>query len=376
MGGLMDQPLDELQSELREKLGRRGCSPPFGQTRANGNKPRSSPIDDAISGGMGPPPGIEPDSWGNVPKPERVFFTWFPYIVQGALNVLAGMPGCGKGLVAMDIASRITRGDCMPLGSKSAFDGKVLWCETEDPRAQVLAPRAIAAAAKKDNMRLAGLGDAPMSNLRDVITTHGVKLVVLSPFISFIDGLEDGNNEAAVRNALEPLARAVEGTECAILGIMHPSKKTEAATLDRIMGSRAFTAFVRSVVVIAERDEQKRLCHIKHNLSIKGRDAGFAIKDVGRDPSDGYVRIEWANTEDNWFVEGLWDKRQQSKPSAKDWLVEHLSNHGPTMREDVMEAAGKAGYKLESVHKAAQREKRIKSRRLGFQGSCEWSIAD
>jgi hypothetical protein len=321
-------------------------------------------------------PNVESGSWSNVPMRERVDYLWRPYIPLGEVTVIAGPQGVGKGTAVADIAARVTAGRPMPLDGETMVPGHVLWAETEDSPSHTLAPRFEAARADISRIRIVAPGDSLLANLRKTITENDVRLVVLSPLVSFLSGLEDANSELAVRAALQKILADVTDLPCSVLGIMHPNKQVSAATLQRIMGSTAFTAFVRSVLVIGDKDEQKRLAHAKHNLSKRGDDLLYSIVQEGANPDDGLIRADWARASDNCCVESLWDRKTAKRAKTGDWLVAHLVLHGEKPATEVVEAGVAGGYTAAAIMKACQRSKKVKARKEGFDGPWLWSVSD
>src|ERR1051325_1917177 len=105
--------------------------------------------------------------------PATIHWIWPGRIARGAITILESDPGTGKGLIAMDIAARITRGAPFPGDSDSAIEavenekdpdsgqpkiqnlkskiGNVLLASTEDSATVTLRARAEAAGADLDN---------------------------------------------------------------------------------------------------------------------------------------------------------------------------------------------------------------------------------
>lgn len=318
-----------------------------------------------------------PCAWGNVPSRKRVDFLFAPYVPAGQITILAGPPGCGKGTIAADLAARVTRGEPLPHSSGVPFAPRnVLWCESEDSQEHTLSPRLEAAGADLPRVKLAKIGDPALADLRQTIINNNVGLVVLSPFVSFIPGLEDANSELATREALQRTLAAVEGLPVALLPIMHPNKQTGLPALNRILGSTAFVAFVRSVLIVGGTDDERRFVHAKHNLSKRGPDLIYSIVDEGPAPADGMIRVQWQLAPDQCHPDSLWSPRANKKPKAADWLVTFLMANGETPMGDVLKAGLEAGFTGPALTKAAARSKKIRARRDGFQGPSLWSYAD
>ena len=79
--------------------------------------------------------------------------------------MLAGYGGGGKGLVCIDLAARLTTGTRWPLSEQTSETASVLWCEAEDPRAQVLVPRLMAAQGNREHVYFANPRELAALNL-------------------------------------------------------------------------------------------------------------------------------------------------------------------------------------------------------------------
>jgi putative DNA primase/helicase len=313
-------------------------------------------------------------------EPEKISWHWYPYLPAGQISLVAGYGGCGKGLVCMDFAARLTTGTNWPLSEQSAQSAGALWCEAEDPRGQVLVPRLIAANGARERVYFVNPRELAMLNLRAFIQEHGVGLIVLSPLVSFLNGLKDVIGELGVRKTLEMLQEAIEGTRCAAIGITHLNKKNDLAAVDRVLGSVAFVNFTRSVLLIAKDKDIEgavRFMHCKHNLSVKGPDLLCRAKHVGSDPTDQFVRVEWEETDGNLDPDGIFDRKKaddDGNASARAWLIAYLEKYGETPSSIVIAAAEKEGFSAAAIDKARRREKRCKSRKAGFALGWVWWV--
>lgn len=323
-----------------------------------------------------------PDTWVKASSvaPKSVKWLWYPYIAAENVNILAGMGGEGKGLVAMHLAAAVTRGKGWPSSQESAVPATVLWCEMEDATDVTLVPRMEAAGVDRTRVfvvnaiQLQSLGP---EDLRKTIVEKGIRLIVLSPLTSFLAGA-DTNDETAVRSALGTMLMAVQGTDCAILGICHANKKDGLSAVERILGSVAFVNFCRSVLLVGpdpEGEGSKRLVHAKHNLSPKGPDLLYEPVNVGNDPRDQYVRVEWDKPEANVDHTSFFDRPRHGsrRQSAAQWLEEYLSEHGRVPQNEVLRAAAEAGFKSETIRKAHGRGQKFQTEKEeAFQGRHLW----
>jgi len=315
------------------------------------------------------------------PKPVR--WMWHPYLPAGQISILGGPGGAGKGLVATDITARITNGGLWPESSMLAHQGLVLWGETEDPLAEVIKPRLIAAGASCDFVWFCKPEAFMTLDLADMIKNDGLRLIVMSPMFSFLRGLTGINDELAVRGVLEQLQNTIEGSDCAVLGLGHTNKKPDLRAIERLLGTVAFTNFVRSVLLVSrDKDDEAwfRLVHAKHNLSVRGDDLLYKPHHVGQDTRDQYVMLNWERPENgNSEPDTMFDRKSKAnghagRMSAREWLVAYLQQHGESLRADIITAGEMAGFKEDALRTAQHRSSNIKSRQDGFQGPYLWRL--
>jgi putative DNA primase/helicase len=311
-------------------------------------------------------------------EPKRTAWMWHPYLPANQISLIGARGGSGKGLVCTALAAVLTTGRPWPDGSAGPEPGRVLWCETEDPLPEVVVPRLIAAEADRSRVLFADRAAFEALDLRGLIEARGIRLVVLSPMLSFLKGLSDKNDEQAVRDALEHLQASIDGTGCAVVGICHVNKKADLSAIERLLGAVAFTNFVRSVLLAAPEntgDGSYRLAHAKHNLSTKGSDLIYRPHHVGEDRRDQFVRLEWEIADENADAEAIFDRKRpgaEREPSAAEWLVEYLTAHGESPREVVVAAGELQGFKEKTLEQAVRRDRRLGSRREGFPSRSWW----
>ena len=303
---------------------------------------------------------------------------WYPRVPGGMLTIIGAKGGSCKGLACASLAATLTTAGYWPDGTGPADIGNVLWCEAEDPLPEVVVPRLIAAGADLARITIANRAAfAAQTDLRAFILTNDIKLIVMSPLVSFLK-LSDLSSELGVRDVLERLQTSIEGTPCALVGIAHSNKKADLAAIERILGAVAFTNFVRSVLLSAPEnveDRTYRLVHGKHNFSPKADDLIMRPVHVGDDYRDQYVRLEWSTPEDNIDAEALFDrKKEQRPPDAGQWLVAYLRENGESYRAQIIIAGEQAGHSESALTKAAYRSQSIMSRRDGHQGPYLWSL--
>lgn len=299
-------------------------------------------------------------------KAKDIDWLWWPRIPGGSITIFAAKGGTGKGIMCSDLVSRVTRGAKWPMEEhEQAPKGKVLWCEAEDSFDHAVVPRLTAAKADRSKVFLMRPKDFfPIieDGLREFIADNNVKLIVLSPLNSFLQGLSDPNHGLHVRKALETLQYAIDDTNCAIVGICHLNKKVDLDAVERILGSVEYANFVRSVLMLrAEADDDAiRVVHGKSNLAPKGSDLAFAIWNTkpNSHPRGQYVAVDWSLPEKNVDPDRLFERREDTSKdntSAADWLFDYLRDGTWKDTKEIFDAGEKHAFEPGTLKKAKQR---------------------
>lgn len=232
-------------------------------------------------------------------KPRRQRWLWRHRVPLGGGTLLVGQEGLGKSGVACDLAAKVTQGAVED--SDLSGPASVVYVTAEDSEASTLVPRLMAAGADLNRVffpRIDGLEgglmlprDLPV--LKGAMEAANARLLILDPFTVHIgDDKTDAHKERDVRRALAPLAVAMDELAASAIGIMHWNKGVTLVALDRVLGSRAFTAAARAVLGIGvdPSDATKRLLlAVKSNLGPQAP-AGIAFTVEGRlipDPEGG-----------------------------------------------------------------------------------------
>jgi hypothetical protein len=319
------------------------------------------------------------------PRDQRLFiniapkdktFLWWPYLPSGI--VLLGAQGnVGKGLVASDITSRVTRGAEWPTSNERAPKGSVIWLEMEDELETTVIPRLLAAGADRKHIEGMNRNEFMTEVSPEYIKEHSVKLIVVSPLLSWIN-VKNLNDEIAVRDALEKLQAKIAGTDCVVLGIVHPNKKADLSALERILGSVAFKNYCRSVVLLNPEEEESlgRLTHAKWNLSTRGDDLLFHKYNTKADkPRGQYVAIEWEKAADKIDPETAFNRKKADEgTSAGAWLFRYLQENGETLTSVVFQEGEKYGYAEGALKRAKLRDGSLAHRSEGFPAKIYWRV--
>lgn len=309
--------------------------------------------------------------------PQSIEWLWNGWLAAGKLEVLAGPPGVAKTTIAVTLAATMTIGGRWPDGSRAPVGSVLIWSGEDDP-SDTLAPRLIAAGADMSKVYFVGsVSDGedhqtfdPAIHL-EALTERArqigdVKLVIVDPIVSAVQG--DSHKNTEVRRALQPLVELGAETGACILGITHFAKGGAGNDpTERVVGSVAFSALARLVLVAAKLPDQdgqpgrRVLARSKSNI---GRDDGGFAYSVEQCELDSHPGV-WASR--IWWGEALEGSARdllQPEEEAEDedrnevdkWLRELLEEEGGSAtKADVIKAAQASGFPKRTVERACKR---------------------
>jgi hypothetical protein len=206
---------------------------------------------------------------------KRQRWLWRHRVPLGGAAILVGQEGLGKSTIAADLCARATRGRLEgdltePLGA--------VYVTAEDSESATIVPRLMAVGADLDRVHFVRIDALPgglsipadLDELVAEMKRHRARLLVLDPLSVHLGNEKmDAHRERDVRRAIGPLAFAMEAIDGSALGLMHWSKGPSLNALDRVLGSRAFTAAARAILGVGEDPDeagQRMLVLAKSNL--------------------------------------------------------------------------------------------------------------
>jgi energy-coupling factor transporter ATP-binding protein EcfA2 len=317
---------------------------------------------------------------------------WPDWLAQGKLHLLAGAPGQGKTTIALALAAIVTSGGRWPDGSQCEAGSVLIW-SGEDDIADTLMPRLIAAGAEKSRVhfitgaRIDGEKHTfdparDMNSLHDATDRIGnVRLLVVDPIVSAVAG--DSHKNAEVRRALQPLVDLAEYIGAALLGITHFSKGGQGDPTQRVIGSVAFTAVARVVMVAAKvgsegGQDRRIIARAKSNIGADGGGFPYTLEQCELAPGINASRVVWGDLVAGTARELLTDsdapdgdERPSAKDAAADFLVLTLGDR-VELAKTVETKARAAGIAWRTVRRAAKSLGVIKIR--GPEGKSFWGL--
>ena len=323
--------------------------------------------------------------------PRTTKWLWRDRLPLGGACLFAGQEGLGKTTIAVDIAARASCG--LLDGDLYGEPCSIVYATAEDSWARTLRPRFEAAGADLERVHFViidgfegGLevpGD--LAVLGEKMREVGARLLVLDPLGAHLHGSLDTHRDASVRKALAPLAAIMDRLEATALGIMHWSKAPTSVVLDRVNGSRGFTAAARAVLAVGEdpEDQSRRVLVLaKSNLGrldvpalrykVEGRT--ITAPDGEEIATSGIVWLGEApgvTSRDLFLIPADDDERSERAEVAE--VVRNALSDGPKPRTEVVRAVKAAG--LSVSEKTVQRVCRslgVGSKAGGF--GCPWIL--
>lgn len=304
-----------------------------------------------------------------------VDWIWPGWLAKGKLHLLVGEPAAGKTTLAMMIAASVSAGAKFP-SKDQAPRGKVLIWSGEDDPSDTLLPRLLSAGVdlsqvffidgRSHNGRRRPFDPAKdMDALAQEIEAQGeVALLILDPIVNAVSG--DSHRNTEVRRALQPIVDLAERTGVAVLGITHLAKGTAGQDpTQRVIGSIAFAAVARVVMVAGKGPNGSILVQAKNNLSAIGDGYSYTI-----DPAEARgvstSVVHWGEPVSGSAREllGAMEADNEIGPSALNdaviWLQEQLRD-GPVSSSRLLALATENGISERTLQRA---KKALKTRPL------------
>ncbi|HUE91486.1 AAA family ATPase [Pseudomonas sp.] len=305
-----------------------------------------------------------------VPVPIR--WLWPGWIARGKLIVLAGAGGSGKTTLAIGLIATLTSGGRWPDGEICTEPGNALIWSSEDDPADTLVPRLMAAGADLSRVhivqgRINSLGErepfdpgTDFDLLRAAVDSiGGASLLLLDPVVNVVKG--DMHRANDTRRSLQVVVDFAAEHWCAVLGISHFSKGSGASSpADRVIGSQAFGALARAVLVAAKQEDSdvRVLARAKSNISDDQGGVGYLVEPCTVGEGIETTRVLWGDRIEGSArdiladVESTGDDDQRTEfEEACDFLRDTLK-HGSVPTKQVKAEASDAGLSWATVRRA------------------------
>lgn len=300
---------------------------------------------------------------GLLPPIEWLWPNWLPLRM---LSILAGEPGVGKSMIALDVAGRIVAGRHFPDGSPVPCTGAtVIYVDAEDAPS-VHDERSLAWQLDRTRLYLMLPGpDQLFIDLNEPTTRDRLieMMHTLTPALVIIDSLSSISlkGESAKEDVMILLAflkRAAQEFNCAVLLIHHlrkppPGLQARLLTMADVRGSGHIVAAARSVLGASvvqtgpqpDKNGPRRLEVLKTNLTRYPKPLGINLT-PGVDPK--WVYLEYGDPPERY-------QEPTKTDLCADFILSILEEHGEPMKpKEIIELALKDGYSRPAVYRARE----------------------
>lgn len=324
-------------------------------------------------------------------RPLPITWLWPGWVPAGKLTILAGAAGTGKTTLALALAAVITAGGRWPDGSECQERGNVLIWSSEDVADDTLVPRLIAAGAELGRCHfidgIAQDGESvPFDPSQDIPDLHraaeaigGVRLLLIDPIVSAVAG--DMHRANDVRRSLQAVVDFADAHGCAVIGITHFAKGGAGkAPQDRVIGSQAFGALARMVLVTAKEEGGNRrvMARAKSNIAPDDGGIAYSLQLVSIAGGIETTRAAWDGVIEGTAREILGDVEHDEtddggdRQDAEQFLRDLLAD-GPLATRQIKADADGAGYAWATIRRA-QKALGIVATKGGMKEGWAWAL--
>lgn len=219
---------------------------------------------------------------------QEVKWLWYPFIPYGKLTIIQGDPGDGKTTLVLNIAAKLSKGECLDSDMDVQEPVNVIYQTAEDGLADTVKPRLEIAEADCEKILVIDESDKSLSmadeRLEEALAKTEAKVLILDPIQAYLGGGMDMNRANEARDMTKKLGALAEKYQCAILLIGHMNKASGNKAAYRGMGSIDFFAVARSVLLVGRIEGEpntRAVVQIKNNLAVFGHPKAFMLSETG-----------------------------------------------------------------------------------------------
>ena len=324
-------------------------------------------------------------------KPLPITWLWPGWVPAGKLTILAGAAGTGKTTLALALAAVLTAGGRWPDGSECKQVGNVLIWSSEDVADDTLVPRLIASGADLARCHfiegIAQDGESvpfdPSQDIADlrraVDAIGGVSLLLIDPIVSAVAG--DMHRANDVRRSLQAVVDFADAHGCAVIGITHFAKGGAGkAPQDRVIGSQAFGALARMVLVTAKEEGSNRrvMARAKSNIAPDDGGVAYSLDLVTIAGGIEATHAVWEGIIEGTAREILGEVEHDDSEGGGERLdaerfLRDLLAAGPISTKQVKADAAGAGYAWRTIERA-KRDLGIAAAKAGMKDGWQWIL--
>jgi AAA domain len=311
---------------------------------------------------------------------ESVRWLWANVLPRGTLVVLDGDPECGKSMLTVDLAARLSRGADWPDGSPGGPPGTAILFAAEDSKKRVVRPRLLAAGADATRVYVFGCPDSPepppklprdLPELTALIELVRPDLLVLDQLLYFLSG---GVSASIVPSVLAKLAELAARFDVTIVLVRHLTKRQGLKAIYRGLGAIGVIGAARAGLLVARDPADASrfvLTAVKSNLVPHASALGYRVV-----TGSCAAVVEWLGAVDVTAEEAALGTRREPGGNlhAEQWLARVLSS-GEVLVSEILRQAKEAGISERTLDRA-KAKLHVQSRliRVGKGGQWAWSM--
>jgi hypothetical protein len=273
-----------------------------------------------------------------------------------------------------------------PAAGERVFEpADVLLLSAEDGAEVTIRPRLEAAGANLARVHIleaVAKGDSErppilpsdLDLMAEVVCSRGVRLIVIDPFMAYLDGEIDAHKDQDVRRCLHRLKLMAEEADAAVLVIRHLNKMNGASAIYRGGGSIGITGAARSALLVGKHPTDAQtfvLAGVKVNLAKHPRSLTYYLDQQG-----DVARIGWGQevdlAADDIIAHPSGRIRQKTAVQAAEFVREFLAG-GERESADLDSAMREAGFSARSI-KEGRKLTKVTVRRTGYGPGQKWLV--
>jgi hypothetical protein len=312
------------------------------------------------------------------------------HIPRGAATLIAGDPEAGKSKILADIAARISRGDLWPDATR-AEQGHVVYVSGEG-RDYDVTNHLAEANADMERVKVIRHRTLPDGRKRNFNFTKdlpwlGSKLasdtraVIFDPLHAFTPGATETNSDVALREAvMTPLDDFAQRHRVAVICAHHLNKDETKSAGNRLLGSIAYRAAPRAVLVAAQWEDGRRFFGVLKLNDADRRSVHVQQYSIRDNPATEIGRVVWGERMPLTFTaeQILSPPKQKTQDEHADtdevspWLLS-LFHAGPVSAAAIEKAVKTAGFRItEHALRAARHRLHLLAGREQREAGATW----
>ena len=319
----------------------------------------------------------------------QIRWLWQGRIATGRLSLLTGHPGEGKSWVSLALAAALTSGTPLPGETAGRAPCNVLVASAEDDPGDTIGPRFDALGGDPERLVVVdgvqtddgerGLvlpGDVAVldAELRvAALAGRPYGLLIVDPLAAYLPASMDSHRDVSVRATLAPLARLAGGHDVAILALSHLTKGSRDTPALRAQGSVAFTAAVRTQLLLGRDPQDGEDSPIRHLVVVKSNigPEGLGLKFTVADGRFGWLGASTITGRELSARHADTEGRDSGALAEAEGVLRQILADGPISARDGLQRAADAGVSEPSIRRARQ-ALGVETRKAGYSGGWLW----